>query len=463
MKNLDFNEQFTQAYDLLENSRKNIFITGKAGTGKSTLLEYFREHSLKNVVVLAPTGVAAVNVKGQTIHSFFQFKPDVTPDTVPFIKIRKSKKDLYAKLDAVVIDEVSMVRADLLDCVDVFLRKYGRDSSLPFGGVQMILFGDLYQLPPVVTRHEQAIFRGQPRQEKKLFDEDEDRASLQYGFYATPYFFSARVFKDLDVEYVELKKVYRQKDEYFVKLLNTIRNNSLKEDHLRLLNQRCLPHFHPETDDFFIHLTTTNALADCINQKQLDSLEEEVQSFQGDVEGDFRERDLPTQQFLDLKVGAQVMLLNNDQSGRWVNGSIGKVVSLGGIETRDAIMVELAHGEIVEVKPFTWEVFRFFFNEESLMLDSESVGSFTQYPLRLAWAVTIHKSQGKTFSKVIIDLGSGTFAHGQLYVALSRCTDFEGLVFKRPVRKSDVIVDQQVVNFMKGKNVGTGLAPVRVF
>ncbi len=434
MKEIEFNSQFTQAYDLLENSRRNIFITGKAGTGKSTLLEYFRAHALKNAVVLAPTGVAAINVKGQTIHSFFQFKPDVTPDTVAFIKVRKSRRKLYEKIDALVIDEISMVRADLLDCVDVFLRLHGRNHELPFGGIQMIFFGDLYQLPPVVTRHEHKIFLAEKHDN---------------GIYKTPYFFSANSFQELEMELVELEKVYRQTDEYFIKLLNKIRNNSVKDVHLKLLNQRCFPDFKPAREDFFIHLTTTNAMADRVNQSRLKDLKQEECIFQGDVSGNFRERDLPTKQDLGLKLGAQVMLLNNDQAGRWFNGSIGKVVSLdGGHDTSNAIKVELANGEVVDVKVFTWEVFRFFFNEETLMLDSESVGSFTQYPLRLAWAVTIHKSQGKTFPKVILDVGNGTFAHGQLYVALSRCTDFEGLVLRRPIRKEHVILDDEVVNFM---------------
>jgi len=436
MKEIEFNNQFTHAYDLLENSRKNIFITGKAGTGKSTLLEYFRSHTLKNAAVLAPTGVAAVNIKGQTIHSFFQFKPDVTPDTVPFIKIRKSRRKLYENIDVLVIDEISMVRADLLDCVDVFLRLHGRTRELPFGDVQMIFFGDLYQLPPVVTRHEQEIFQ----------------AGKRKNGYETPYFFSSSSFQQLEMDFVELEKVYRQKDEYFIKLLNTIRNNSVKDVHLKLLNQRYLPYFKPSKEDFFIHLTTTNVMADSINQEQLNGLDQEECIFHGDVGGSFKERDLPAKQDLELKLGAQVMLLNNDPAGRWVNGSVGKIVSLdGGHDTRDAIKVELANGEAVDIKPFTWEVFRFFFNEEMLRLDSESIGSFTQYPLRLAWAVTIHKSQGKTFPKVILDIGNGTFAHGQLYVALSRCTDFEGLVLRRPIRKEHVILDREVVNFMNQK------------
>ncbi|VAX37033.1 DNA repair and recombination protein, putative helicase [hydrothermal vent metagenome] len=435
MKDLDFNTQFTHAYDILENSSKNVFVTGKAGTGKSTLLEYFRAHTLKNVAVLAPTGVAAINVKGQTIHSFFCFKPDVTPDTVPFIQIRKSKRNLYQKINAVVIDEISMVRADLFDCIDVFLRIHGPDKDLPFGGVQMIFFGDLFQLPPVVTRHEEDMFC------KK---EGKD------GFYATPYFFSARAFNDLELTYVELLEVYRQKDEYFVKLLNVIRNNRMKEDHLKLLNQRWVRYVDIDDEDYYIHLTTTNAMADKINQQQLRNLDGNVMTFEGDVLGDFRERDLPTKQSLDLKEGAQVMMLNNDQAGRWVNGSIGKIVSLqGNCDSRKAIQVELVEGGVVvDVKPFTWEMFRFYYNEDAQILDSESVGEFMQYPLRLAWAVTIHKSQGKTFSKVVLDLGSGAFAHGQLYVALSRCVDFEGLVLKRPVQQRDVILDKAVVEFM---------------
>jgi ATP-dependent DNA helicase PIF1 len=426
--NLDFNGRFKEAYDLLEHSHKNVFITGKAGTGKSTLLKYFRDNTRKNVVALAPTGVAAVNVKGQTIHSFFRFKPDITPDSVRSIRIRKSKREIYEKIDALVIDEISMVRADLLDCVDGFLRLHGKEKNSPFGGIQIIFFGDLFQLPPVVTAPEQVIFT---------------------EVYTSPYFFAAKSFEHLDVHFIELDKIYRQKEEDFVRLLSSIRNKSATDEHLEILNKRYIPNFRPNRDDFYIFLTTTNILADRINQDQLRELETDACHYEGQRTGQFNLKNLPTQESLDLKVGAQVMLLNNDPAGRWINGSIGKIISF--LEDCETIIVELSEGQRVEVTPYTWEMFQYFYNEETAMLDSESIGSFRQFPLRLAWAVTIHKSQGKTFSKVVLDIGNGTFSHGQTYVALSRCTNIQGLVLKKPIRQKHILLDSRVVAFMHSK------------
>ena len=432
-RGLEFNEKFVLAYDLMENSQKHAFITGKAGTGKSTLLEFFRDTTIKNIVVLAPTGVAAVNVKGQTIHSFFRFKPDITPDSVQSIRIPKAKKEIYKRLDTIVIDEVSMVRADLLDCVDVFLRIHGRNRHEAFGGAQIVFIGDLYQLPPVVTRHDEELFQ---------------------GHYASPYFFDSKIFKFLNgatpkrIEYIEFEKVYRQKDEAFIQLLNSIRDRSADADILKILNKRYQPKFEPAKDDYYIYLTTTNAMADRVNQQQLNNLEGKIQVFEGEMTGEFNEKNLPTSLSLCLKPQAQVMMLNNDTKGRWVNGTIGKIVSIhAGLDNKEAIQVELLDGKVVDVAPFTWEIYRFFFNEAAQMVQSESIGSFTQYPLRLAWAITIHKSQGKTFPKVIVDVGEGTFAHGQIYVALSRCTNFEGLILKRPIQRHHIILDESICEF----------------
>lgn len=427
--NLDFNEEFSRAFDLLENTRRHIFITGKAGTGKSTLLEYFRDHTTKNVAVLAPTGVAAVNVKGQTIHSFFRFKPDITPETVRNIRLRKEDRDIFERLDAVIIDEISMVRADLFDCVDVFLRRYGPYSRKPFGGVQMILLGDLYQLPPVVRRSEEGIFR---------------------DVYDSPYFFSAKAFDQLIIEFIDLSTIYRQVDDEFVSLLNAIRHNAAGTSHLDKLNARVNAAFVPPEDGFFVYLTTTNAMADRINAHQLKMVSGEEFGFQARIDGKFEERALPTKEFLQLKTGAQVMLLNNDPNGHWVNGSIGKIVSVAeDLAATDIVQVELEDGRLIDVGPFTWEMFRFYFNQETQQLESESIGSFMQYPLKLAWAVTIHKSQGKTFSHVILDIGAGAFAHGQTYVALSRCTSLDGLVLRRPISSRDIILDPRIVAFME--------------
>jgi ATP-dependent exoDNAse (exonuclease V) alpha subunit len=425
---LEFNEQFTLAYNLLENTSEHLFITGKAGTGKSTLLKFFRDNTAKNVVILAPTGVAAVNVQGQTIHSFFRFKPDITPEGVESIRIRRNDQALYRKVDTLIIDEASMLRSDLLDCIEAFLRIYGKDPSRSFGGVQLILIGDLYQLPPVVTRHDREAFA---------------------GMYESPYFFDAKSYKPLAIRTIELTKIYRQKEEEFIHLLSTIRDRTATPEHLKSINKRYLPEFVPDEGDFYIYLTTTNALADQINQERLKQLSTKSFVSSGTVTGEFDDKGLPTHRALELKVGAQVMLLNNDAEGRWINGTIGKITYLNeeGFGT-DAIEVELDNGEVVDVTPFTWEMYQFFYNQDTERLESREIGSFKQYPLRPAWAVTIHKSQGKTFTRVVVDVGYGTFAHGQLYVALSRCTTLEGIVLKKPIRKEHILLDQRVVSFL---------------
>ena len=411
----------------MENSDRSIFITGRAGTGKSTLLNYFRHVAKKKVAVLAPTGVAALNVKGQTIHSFFRFKPGITPDRVKKLRSSGDNKSIYHKLDIIVIDEVSMVRADLLDCVDRFLRLNGPESNKPFGGIQMAFIGDLYQLPPVVTGGEKEVFQ---------------------SLYETPYFYGARVFESFEMEFVELEKIYRQHDEGFITLLNGIRNNSVTEEGLELLNERYQPEFEPPPDDFYIYLTTTNRLAEEINGKRLAVLKGRLYTFTGSIQGDFAQGYLPTAVDIQVKVGAQIMMLNNDVEGRWVNGSIGKITGITqNRKDEDIIIVaELADGEQVEITPFTWEIFRFFV--EAGELQSEVIGRFTQFPLMLAWAVTIHKGQGKTFDRVIIDIGKGTFAHGQIYVALSRCTTLGGIILKRPALKKHIWTNYQVMDFL---------------
>jgi hypothetical protein len=319
-----------------------------------------------------------------------------------------------------------MVRADLLDCVDKFLRLNGPDETLPFGGVQMIFIGDLYQLPPVVSSHAREIFR---------------------THYATPYFFSAKVFDSLDIAFVELEKIYRQQDGEFIRLLNTIRNRTVTDDDLALFNQRHDPNFIAPPGDFYIHLTSTNALADAINEEQLAGLPGRSRKFKGLIEGEFGREYLPTALDLKLRKDAQIMMLNNDSYGRWVNGTIGRVTGFKKDKAGETlIQAKLDNGEKVEIAPNTWEIYRFFLKEGELA--SEAVGAFTQYPVRLAFAVTIHKSQGKTFEKAIIDVGRGTFAHGQMYVALSRCTTLDGIVLKQPLRKSHILMDWQVVKFL---------------
>jgi len=425
---IELNDRFQQALDIMENTDKTVFITGRAGTGKSTLLTYFRRTTRKKVAVLAPTGVAALNVKGQTIHSFFGFKPDITVEKVRRVRVRDGSKNVYKTLNAVVIDEVSMVRADLLDCVDRFLRLNGPDPARAFGGIQMVFIGDLYQLPPVVTSAEKTVFG---------------------SLYETPYFYSARVFQTLEIESVDLEKVYRQHDEEFISLLNQIRNNSITEEGLRLLNRRCIPDFEPPPGEFYIYLTTTNDMARRINDAQLAKLKTKRYTFTAEIEGDFGSEYLPTRIDLQVKVGAQIMMLNNDTGERWVNGTIGQITDIVNDGGECMIVAELADGETVEISPFTWEIFQFFV--AGGQLQSEVIGRFRQYPLMLAWAVTIHKSQGKTFDKVVIDIGGGTFAHGQTYVALSRCTTLDGIVLKRPLLKRHVLTDYRVMRFLTGR------------
>ncbi len=434
--NIEINEQFQRALHLMDDTDQCLFITGKAGTGKSTLLSHYCANTRKKPVVLAPTGVAALNVKGQTIHNFFNFYVDVTPQKIKEKKIkpRGDKTRLYKNLKSIIIDEVSMVRADLLDCIDIFLRMYGPVLDAPFGGVQMIFVGDLYQLPPVVTGQEKEIFT---------------------THYKTPFFFSAHVMENLPLEIVELEKVYRQKDQDFVDLLNRIRNNSVEEPDILRLNSR----FGVETktsapadkDGFYISLTTTNKKADEINDENLQSLKGKLHIAQAQIAGDFGKEYFPTATELQFKVGAQIMLLNNDSKKRWVNGSIGVIEAYKRDEEGERyveVRLQDSDEDIVWVYPYTWEVYRFTLEEGAII--SEPVGSFTQFPFRLAWAITIHKSQGKTFDHVMIDIGSGTFVAGQMYVALSRCTSFEGILLKTQIRKQHIRTDYRIFSFLTG-------------
>ena len=423
MQNIEINGQFQRALDIMEKTDRSVFITGRAGTGKSTLLEYYRSITGKKIVVLAPTGVAALNIRGQTIHSFFGFRPDITPQKV---KVLDKENNIFKKLDVLVIDEISMVRADLLDCVDKFLRLNGPAPRRPFGGVQMILVGDLYQLPPVVTSREKAVFA---------------------DLYQTPYFFSSHAFTDFDMEFIELEKVYRQHDQGFIELLNAIRNNSIDAGGLSVLNTRYLPEYDPPASGLSLRLTTTNAMAADLNARELARLKGKLRTFKAYRDGKFSDDYLPTAEELMVKAGAQVMMLNNDFAGRWVNGSMGKIAGFTkGEDGGPCITVQLAGGDDVSVEPYTWEIFNY--KLEGREIKSEVVGTFTQYPLMLAWAVTIHKSQGKTFEQVVIDIGRGTFAHGQMYVALSRCTTLKGIVLRQPIEKKHIWMDWRVVQFV---------------
>ena len=425
IENIELNEKFLQAINLMENTWKNIFITGRAGTGKSTLLEYFKQKTKKKIAILAPTGVAALNVGGQTIHSFFGFGPEVTLSSIENSK--RLNKKIYKIIETIVIDEVSMVRADLLDCVDKFLRINRKNKDQPFGGIQMIFIGDLYQLPPVVVGKEREMFK---------------------THYASPYFFDSKVLSQTQLEFIELEKIYRQKDQNFIELLNAIRNRTITESQIDKINKRVDQTFESPPNDFYITLTTTNDISHKINEKELSKLSGKYFSYKGQIEGQFDKNYIPTEIDLKLKIGAQVMLLNNDPSRRWINGTIGKITEVKKEGKEEIIIVELPKGEKVKVSRFSWTIYKLYYNTITKALDSEIIGTFTQYPLKLAWSVTIHKGQGKTFEKVIVDIGKGTFSHGQMYVALSRCTSLNGIVLKTPIQKNHIFMDWRIVNFL---------------
>lgn len=423
MKALELNTDFKIALDLIEKEGKNLFITGRAGTGKSTLLQLFRNTTRKKAVVLAPTGVAALNVQGQTIHSFFGFPPRLI--SAREISKRKDRR-LYRNMEVLIIDEISMVRADMLDNIDYFLR-LNRDSPLPFGGVQVVFFGDLFQLPPVVASDfEQEIF------------------STSYD---SAFFFSAQVFqRGFEIEMLELRKVYRQDNRHFLRLLDGIRLNHADQDDLDELNERFEPNFEPE--DFYITLSARNATSDRINQRELSKIDLPERKYLATVTGEFNPTQYPAEAALSLKIDAQVMLLKNDPDRRYVNGTIGKIVALDNEFIK--IQIEEKNGDLkeIDIAPVTWEIIRYK-NDPTQTEDiqTEVVGTFTQFPLRLAWAVTIHKAQGKTFDRVIIDLGGGAFEHGQTYVALSRCRTLEGIVLRQRIRPQDILTDMRILDF----------------
>lgn len=426
-REIDLDEGFKAALKIMEGSVRNVFITGRPGTGKSTLVEYFRTITRKNVAVVAPTGVAALNVKGQTIHSFFGFRPDVTIDTLEKVSSHRMKA-LYHNLDTLVIDEISMVRADLLDCMDKFLRENGKNPESPFGGVQVIMVGDLYQLPPVVTDSEREIFR---------------------GHYRSEYFFDAHCFPYLSSEMIELKEHYRQADQNFIQLLNSIRGNTATEKDFLAINERYNSTYKPNASENYITLTSTNALADSINDSHLEKLQSQLHTFKAEYGGKFNKKVLPADEILHVKEGMQVMMLNNDAQKRWVNGSIGTVTGIGQDSKGEKISVMLTDGSEAPVGPHTWEVSRLQYDRKQSKLVPNTIGSFTQYPMMPAWAVTIHKSQGKTFDKVIIDIGNGTFVHGQLYVALSRCTSLEGIILRKKIENRHILMDKRIVEFLQ--------------
>ncbi len=436
------NSIFDTAASFIHHANRSVFLTGKAGTGKTTFLRHIKSTTSKQTVVVAPTGVAAINAGGVTIHSFFQlpFSPFIPGNTKGFnttsggfndsssllgrIKVQREKRKIFEQLELLIIDEVSMVRCDVLDAIDVILRHFRNRHNEAFGGVQVLLIGDMHQLPPVI-----------PDEEWQLLS----------PYYQTPYFFSSHVIEIAPLVYVELDKVYRQSDERFIDVLNQVRNNQLDEYGYELLHSRYQPNFQPSAANNYITLTTHNHQANTINSRELESLSEKLFSLPAKITGDFSEKAFPADEVLHLKVGCQVMFIKNDTEKvrRFFNGKIGVVAS---IET-DKITVKCPDDDAaIEVARFTWENIRYSVNKQTNKLEEEVIGSFEQFPLRLAWAITIHKSQGLTFEKAVIDAGAA-FAPGQVYVALSRCTSLEGMVLLSRITPQSLRADERIARF----------------
>ena len=422
------NNDLKAAWEFVEKTGKSVFLTGKAGTGKTTFLREVVESSSKRVVVVAPTGIAAINAGGVTIHSFFQLP---LHPYIPGVKVEskfafsKEKRSIIRTIDVLVIDEISMVRSDLLDAVDSVLRRF-RDRNKPFGGVQLLMIGDLQQLTPVVT---------------------DEEAELLSHYYSTPYFFGSHALAKVDYVTIELKHVYRQHDEGFISILNSVRSGRPSQSVIDALNQRWLPSFSPDPEEGYIRLTTHNATANSYNEQQLEQIDEPCHRFDAEISGNFPEYSYPTDLQLELKKGAQVMFVKNDPSAdrKYYNGKIGHIVEI----IDDIILVQCpGDDEPVAVEQLEWENAKYIINEQTQEMETEVQGTFRQYPLRLAWAITIHKSQGLTFEKAIIDAAS-SFASGQVYVALSRCRTLEGMVLATPLRQSAVMTDLRVEDYIE--------------
>lgn len=432
------NKEMNLAWQFISKTNVSVFLTGKAGTGKTTFLRRLRELSPKRMVVLAPTGVAAINAQGQTIHSFFQLStgpivPGLAAKENSYFKMSKDKKNIIRTLDLLVIDEISMVRCDLLDAVDRELRKY-KGINMPFGGVQLLLIGDLQQLAPVAK------------------DSEWDMLS---PYYPTPYFFASHALQQTKYVTIELKHIYRQQDAEFISILSKIRSNQADEACLHALNARYISQFTPPDNEGWIRLTTHNNMAHRYNEDRLSSLASKPMSFRAEVEGNFPENNYPADALLTLKKGAQVMFIKNDPSGAklYYNGKIGTVKAIEWDNEADCYSITVHCHEDnndISVTPLTWDNTKYAINEQTKEIEEKVEGTFTQYPLRLAWAITVHKSQGLTFDHAVLDI-TDSFTHGQTYVALSRCRTLEGMVLARPINKSSIITDNSVNAYIDKK------------